>query len=220
LYSQPVYLLTVLKPTNEVLGDIDKIRKCFLWAGDEDLTGRKFKVNWTRTTLPKEYDGLGILDLNRFATTLRLRWLWHEWASPEKAWVGSELLCNHQDRLLFAACTMITLGDEKRTSFWSSGWIQRRRSRDIAPLLYAKMKKKKQTVAKALQNYKWIRDVDYWTGFTMMHLSQFITQWQLVIVVELQHEQEDQITWTQIAHGEYTTASAYKAQFNGCVSNP
>jgi hypothetical protein len=54
----------------------------------------------------------------------------------------------------------------------------------------------------------------------MMHLSQFITQWQLVIVVELQHEQEDQITWTQIAHGEYTTASAYKVQFNGCVSNP
>jgi hypothetical protein len=70
-------------------------------------------VNWTRTTLPKEYGDLGILDLNRFSKALRLRWLWHEWASPKKAWVGTELPCNQQDRLLFIACTTITLGDGK-----------------------------------------------------------------------------------------------------------
>jgi hypothetical protein len=115
---------------------------------------------------------------------------------------------------------MITLGDGKRTSFWSSGWIQGRRPRDIAPLLYAKTKKKKQMVAEALQNYTWIRDLDYRTGFTTAHLPQFITLWHLVIVVELQHEQEDQITWTQTAHGEYTTASVYKVQSKGCVGNP
>lgn len=60
--SQPVYMLTALKPPKEVIEDIDKYRKCFLWAGDKELTGGKCKVNWTRTTLAKENGGLGVLD--------------------------------------------------------------------------------------------------------------------------------------------------------------
>jgi hypothetical protein len=36
----------------------------------------------------------------------------------------------------------------------------------------------------------------------------------------LRQEQEDRITWTLTPHGEYTAASAYIAQFNGCVAAP
>jgi len=39
LSSQPVYLLTAQKATKEVLQDLDKIRKRFLWAGGNELTG-------------------------------------------------------------------------------------------------------------------------------------------------------------------------------------
>ena len=46
LSSQPVYLLTALTATNEVLESVDKIRRRFLWAGDENLTSGKCKVNW------------------------------------------------------------------------------------------------------------------------------------------------------------------------------
>jgi hypothetical protein len=70
LSSQPVYLLTVIKLSKEVLDEIDKICRRFLWAGDKVISGGKCKINWVRTTLPKEYDGLGILDLNKFATAL------------------------------------------------------------------------------------------------------------------------------------------------------
>lgn len=45
LSSQPVYLLTVFKPTREVIDELDKIRKGFLWAGNSALTGGKCKVN-------------------------------------------------------------------------------------------------------------------------------------------------------------------------------
>lgn len=38
LSSQLVYLLMVLKTPNEVLEEIDKIRKCFLWASDKELS--------------------------------------------------------------------------------------------------------------------------------------------------------------------------------------
>ena len=43
LSAQPVYLLTALKPHKEVLDEINKIRKRFLWAGEQDLTGENAK---------------------------------------------------------------------------------------------------------------------------------------------------------------------------------
>jgi hypothetical protein len=39
LSSQPVYLLTVIKPPQEVMDDIDKLRRRFLWAGTKRSQG-------------------------------------------------------------------------------------------------------------------------------------------------------------------------------------
>ena len=58
--------MTALKPPKEVLPEVDKIRKRFLWAGNKAISGGKCKVNWMKTTLLKECGGLGILDLERF----------------------------------------------------------------------------------------------------------------------------------------------------------
>ena len=43
---------------------------------------------------------------------------------------------------MFAACTHIQLGNGKKTDFWHTGWIQGRCPKDIAPLLFAKTKRK------------------------------------------------------------------------------
>jgi hypothetical protein len=67
-----------------------------------------------------EYDSLGILDLNKFAMALRLDWLWHEWTSPEKAWVGTEVPRTEKDMLLFAACTTIMTRDGQKIAFRNS----------------------------------------------------------------------------------------------------
>ena len=54
--------------------------------------------------------GLGILDLEKFARALRLRWLWFEWTAPEKPWVGLETPNDDTDRELFNAATAVPLG--------------------------------------------------------------------------------------------------------------
>jgi hypothetical protein len=43
--SQLVYLLIVLKPMKETLDDLDKIRRRFLWAWNDAISGGKCKVN-------------------------------------------------------------------------------------------------------------------------------------------------------------------------------
>jgi hypothetical protein len=183
LFSQLVYLLTVMKPTKEVLHELDKIRKRFLWAGDKAISGGKCKVKWTHTTLPKEYDGLGVLNLENVARALHLRWLWQQWTAPDKAWAGMEVPCDEADRLLFANYTRITLGDVNKASFWNSGWLQGSRPKGVAPLLFAQTRKKKQTVASAIH-----------AGFTTKHLLQFTTLWNLVAPMVLHPQHVEEIT--------------------------
>jgi hypothetical protein len=73
-------------------------------------------------------------------------------------------------------------------------------------------------VADALQDSTWIRDLDYRSGFTTMHLLQFVILWNLVVPTELNPQQADTIVWNR--HDTYTVASAYKAQFVGFAKAP
>jgi hypothetical protein len=47
---------------------------------------------------PKVKVGLGILDLERFARALRLRWLRFQWRQKERAWNKLERPCDSQDK--------------------------------------------------------------------------------------------------------------------------
>jgi hypothetical protein len=120
-------------------------------------------------------------------------------------------------KLLFAACTTITLGNGQNTAFWNSAWLAGQRPKDLAPLLFAKTRRKKRTVAEALQGGSWIGDLKLREGFTTAHLLQLVNLWLLVSPTQLQHDREDSISWNLTAHQQYTTASAYKAQFTGCI---
>jgi hypothetical protein len=95
-----------------------------------------------------------------------------------------------------------------------SGWLQGKRPKDLAPLLYAKSRRKKRKVAEALQNDNWIRDLNHPSGFTTAHYSEFITLWTLIEETSLHPEQEDSIAWPRTRSVVYTTASAYRAQLD------
>ena len=90
LTSMPIFLLTAIKVDKTTLKDFDKIRRGMLWECSASVSGGKCKVAWPKVCRPKDLGGLGILDLDKFSRALRLRWLWYEWVTPDKPWVGLE----------------------------------------------------------------------------------------------------------------------------------
>ena len=68
-----------------------KLERAFLWAASDKVSDGKCKVKWDFVCRPNNMGGLGVLDLQKFAMALRLRWPWYEWMEPERALVGFEI---------------------------------------------------------------------------------------------------------------------------------
>jgi hypothetical protein len=68
--AMPIYLMTSIKAPKQMVEDIDKMIRRFLWAGDSELSGGKCKVAWTTVAKPVEYGGLGIIELDKFSRAL------------------------------------------------------------------------------------------------------------------------------------------------------
>jgi hypothetical protein len=150
LTSQTIFHISPLNIPTGCLLSLNKIERAFFWAGTREVTGGKCKLNWEMVCRPKHLGGLGILHLEKFARALRLRWPWFEWREPSKLWVGLGTPCNEVDMSLFYSATTITIGNGKIAPFWDSPWLEGKRPKDIAPLIYEVSKKKRCTVAQAL----------------------------------------------------------------------
>lgn len=157
---------------------MDKIRKKFLWAGNQEMSRGKCKVNWKRVCSPIKMGGLGILDLDKFARVLRLRWLWFEWDCPDKPWVGMPPPCDELDDQIFAATTKVTIDNGRKPKFWSSNWIGHQPLKFLAPTLFNHSKGKHRLVQDALTNDKWIVDIRH--ELSMPLIQEFFTVFHLI----------------------------------------
>jgi hypothetical protein len=90
LSAMPTYHLTIFPLAAWARRKIDKIRRSFLWKGEDNANGGHYLVNWPTVTRPKDLGGLGVPDLERFGRALRLRWLWQEWTEDSKPWLGMD----------------------------------------------------------------------------------------------------------------------------------
>jgi hypothetical protein len=217
LSSQAIYPLTALEVPAEPLQAIIKLIRSFFWAGNESATGGKCKVNWTAVCRPTYLGGLGILNMDKFARALRLRWPWLAWTSPEKPWVGLEDPCNKEDMELFASLTKVTIGDGNKASFWNDPWADGLCPKCIAPSIYAISKRKTWNVRKSINNEAWILHLDISAGLSVQNLHEFTLLWQHTSQITLQDDVPDSIVWKLTANGAYSCSSAYKAQFAGTI---
>ena len=200
LTSIPTYYLTVFRLQKWALKKINKLRRSFLWKGTAEVRGGHCLVNWSKTMRPKCFGSLGILDLDLFCRALHLRWLWFEWTSPERPWVGTEPPVNAVDRQLFRASTIVTLGDGAKASFWQSSWLQGQAPMDMFPELFKLAWYKNKTVKEELTNQSWARGL--WRMQTVEEMASFVRLWDLVQQVQLNNE-PDSISWRWTADGSY-----------------
>ena len=185
----------------------------FLWRGEtpDKVYGGHSLVNWPTTCWPKGKGGLGILELERFAKALRLRWLWFQWKHKDHAWNELELSCDSRDCELFAASMAVTLGDGKTAQFWTSSWIKGTTARSLAPTLFQKAKRKKISVQKAIHDNRWISHI--LSHQTAQEIQEYVVLWEKMHGVSLQENIKDSIQWRWTNNGEYMTA--YQIQIEG-----
>lgn len=108
-----------------------------------------------------------------------------------------EIPCLDSDRNLFAAATRIHLGDGKMAKFWLSAWLFGEAPKDLAPLIFASSTRKHQTIFAALQNGRWVQDINLSTGFSVLHIDQFVRLWTKINQVHLTQDTPDEIFWKQ-----------------------
>lgn len=210
--------MTVFPEFKWLIKKIDQMRRSFLWRGEtpDKVYGGHSLVNWPTSCRPKIKGGLGILDLERFARALRLRWLWFQWREKGRAWNKLEIPCDARDIDLFAASTIVTIGDGKTAKFWSSSWLQGSTAKNLAPNLFSKAKRKQITVHKALQSNKWISHISPITS--VVEFQEYVQLWEKVQEIQLDNNSEDTIIWRWTSDREYSSKSAYRVQFEGSYS--
>jgi hypothetical protein len=220
LDSLPTYMLTALRLPKKFYQGMDKLRKHFLWAGHQRLHGGKCNVSWPRVCRPLTHGGLGMVDLERFGRALRLRWLWFQWKCPDNAWNGSELPIDSVDESLFAAATRVHIHNGKKAKFWTSSWLNGASPAALFPTLFDHSRKKNRSVAKALDNENWIRDLMHNVSATI--LTDYVMLWSMIDVMnlDLSDPADDDIVWTRTTDGVYSAKSAYSMQFVGSLLSP
>ncbi|KAG8072286.1 hypothetical protein GUJ93_ZPchr0006g43351 [Zizania palustris] len=76
LSSIPLYMMGVFMLPETVHRDIDSIRSKFFWGGMENK--RKYHLmNWKKLCTPKDYGGLGFMDIRAMNTALLCKWIYH-----------------------------------------------------------------------------------------------------------------------------------------------
>jgi hypothetical protein len=75
LATIPIHMSMVLCLSAWAIETIDKLRRGFIWAGADKVSGGRCKVAWPVVSLPKELGGLGISDLRKAGMALRARWV-------------------------------------------------------------------------------------------------------------------------------------------------
>jgi hypothetical protein len=220
LGAVPLHQLLVHAPPKKSLKQLERIERGFLWAGREEAKGGNCHVSWRRVCRPISLGGLGVHDLERTGLALRMRWLWFSRTDINRAWSGLDLQFSAEERALFFASTTMSLGNGATALFWEDRWIQGRSIRELAPLLYEcipKRRRRTRTVADGLQGHSWARDIHGTLG--VHEIGQYLRIWMAIEHTTL-GEEPDTLLWKWTASGTYTAKSCYFASFHGSTTSP
>lgn len=174
LSAIPVHVAIAIGISPWAIEQIDKLRRAFIWCGEQTVGGGKCKVAWEIVCRPRDLGGLGIVDLRRACLALRARWQWK--LRTDQNHPGTMLPDKKDARLeaLFRAATLSVVGSGESTLFWSDNWLDGTSIRAMAPALFRAVatRKRKATVSEALPGRAWVRHI---TGaYTVQVIAEFL----------------------------------------------
>jgi hypothetical protein len=219
LAATPLHQLMVLGLNKKTLKQVNKIMRGFLWVGRADASGGNCHVNWARVCSPLALGGLGIPDLARMATSLRVRWLWRLRTDPMRPWRGLDMQFSKAELDIFAASTSMVVGNGQSALFWEDRWVDGRSIKEMAPEVYAlvpKRRRKVRTVREALLDRAWIPDIA--GAPNALAMWQYVQLWGRLREFQLSAG-DDRMTWRWTTDGQYTSHSCYEALFQGAITS-
>lgn len=110
------------------------------------------------------------------------------------------------------------IGNGQQALFWEDRWIEGRSVREIAPLLYAyipKRRRKLRTVADRLQAHRWAQDIH--DTIDIQEIGQYLQLWHKIEHTTLSTE-PDCLLWKWSMSDIYSAQSAYVATFHGSTT--
>ena len=169
--SIPLYWMSSLLLPRFVIQKIDKIQRSFVWRGFEECKSGHCRVQWSSICRPKQFGGLGVINLKVFSRILLEKWWWklytnvsdswckllntlhpnHQWRlrqvhkSPSAFWEGLEAVQN-----IFQQLIKYSANNGNRALFWKDCWIYHRPLKDLCPNWYAVIPNCFMTVARGM----------------------------------------------------------------------
>jgi hypothetical protein len=110
------------------------------------------------------------------------------------------------------------VGNGESTLFWTGCWLQGRKIKDLAPLLFAAIpqaRRKRCIVQQAFQNHTWTANIQ--GVVTIEIIVEYIQLWELLLDIQLQPEVEDTHFWRLSTNEKYSTKLGYDHLFMGAT---
>lgn len=111
---------------------------------------------------------------------------------------------------IFHSAAEFIVGNGKRTSFWTANWLGGGSIAWRWPVLSTYLGRSRLTVAQALTNQRWVRDLQ--GSLSNQALAQYFQLWSEIQMVQLNQE-DDRIKWKPAADGNFSCSSAYDLFF-------
>jgi mannosylglycoprotein endo-beta-mannosidase len=212
LMALPLHFLAVLDLPVWALKIIYRRCRGFVWRGQEDTNGGHCLLPWSRVCMPLKNGGLGVLNLRYFSCAMRSRWPWLRWSPTPRPWSLIPLPDDTDATALVNAASFVRLGNGNRAMFWTDKWRSDKRSVcEAFPQLASFVKNSGITVAQALLNNRWVRDIK--GGISMAAMGQYLLLWEELLQLRLDAGTEDVLVWCHSTDGTFSTNSAYQLFF-------
>jgi hypothetical protein len=144
-----------------------------------------------------------------------MKFLWHGWDAQERTWKDLLKIQDKTGRSLFFNSSYVNIGNGLNTPFWESKWLHGVSPKEIAPNLFKQIRYKTRSVQHELQNYNWIRNIQFIEIPTL--IQEFVMLYVALGSVTLT-DQRDEICWKWAASDQFIVASTYEYQFLGAMS--